>query len=199
MTDVAVAAELARVAACARLNVEINLAGLTDEDARRPFLDVLTGVDEVLARAEKVTTAVRENIQSMSANVLSGKELAATIRVQVTEHAAALTAAGTTPRLAVVTAGLPAFAPATAEAVVTILDHYQIELEGRPVVVIGRSPVVGEPTAHLLLDRNATVTVCHSRRICCRASGGFDPPVPGGVGPVTTALLLQHTAQAVIR
>ncbi len=63
ITDVAVAAELARAAAAsARLNVEINVAGLTDEDARLAFLDVLAGVDEVLARAEKVTAAVRENI-----------------------------------------------------------------------------------------------------------------------------------------
>jgi methenyltetrahydrofolate cyclohydrolase len=63
ITDVAVAAELARAAAsCARLNVEINLAGLTDEDARLCFLDVLAGVDELMARAEKITAAVREAI-----------------------------------------------------------------------------------------------------------------------------------------
>ncbi|MGH3864952.1 MAG: cyclodeaminase/cyclohydrolase family protein [Pseudonocardiaceae bacterium] len=63
ITDVAVAAELARAAAsCARLNVEINLAGLTDEDARRGLRDVLAGVDELVARAEKVTVAVREAI-----------------------------------------------------------------------------------------------------------------------------------------
>ncbi|MGH3772665.1 MAG: cyclodeaminase/cyclohydrolase family protein [Pseudonocardiaceae bacterium] len=63
ITDVAVAAELARAAAsCARLNVEINLAGLTEEDARVEFLDVLAGVDELVTRAEKVTAAVREAI-----------------------------------------------------------------------------------------------------------------------------------------
>lgn len=63
ITDVAVAAELARAAvSCARVNVEINLAGLTDDDSRLPFLDVLAGVDELLARAEKVTAAVRETI-----------------------------------------------------------------------------------------------------------------------------------------
>ncbi|WP_411142454.1 tetrahydrofolate dehydrogenase/cyclohydrolase catalytic domain-containing protein [Streptomyces sp. x-80] len=60
-------------------------------------------------------------------------------------------------------AGLPAFAPATAEAVVRILDHHQVELTGRHVAVVGRSTVVGKPAAHLLLDKNATVTVCHSR------------------------------------
>jgi methylenetetrahydrofolate dehydrogenase (NADP+)/methenyltetrahydrofolate cyclohydrolase len=53
--------------------------------------------------------------------------------------------------------------PATAEAVVAILDHHKVELTGRHVVVVGRSTVVGKPAAHLLLDRNATVTVCHSR------------------------------------
>ncbi|MDX6310592.1 MAG: methylenetetrahydrofolate dehydrogenase / methenyltetrahydrofolate cyclohydrolase, partial [Streptomyces sp.] len=60
-------------------------------------------------------------------------------------------------------AGLPAYAPATAEAVVAILDHHKVELTGRLVAVVGRSTVVGKPAAHLLLDRNATVTVCHSR------------------------------------
>ncbi|MGB8202234.1 MAG: cyclodeaminase/cyclohydrolase family protein, partial [Pseudonocardiaceae bacterium] len=67
ITDVAVAAELARAAAsCARLNVEINLAGLpddlADEDARLSFRDALAGVDELVARAEKVTAATREII-----------------------------------------------------------------------------------------------------------------------------------------
>ncbi len=60
-------------------------------------------------------------------------------------------------------AGLPAFAPATAEAVLALLDHYRVELSGRHAVVVGRSVVVGKPTAHLLLDRHATVTICHSR------------------------------------
>jgi methylenetetrahydrofolate dehydrogenase (NADP+) / methenyltetrahydrofolate cyclohydrolase len=146
-------------------------------------------------------------------------------------------------------AGLPAFAPATAEAVVRVLDHHGIELSGRHVAVVGRSTVVGKPLAHLLLDRNATVTVCHSRTqdlaavtsaadVVVAAVGrpglitadhlaegavvvdvGTNPtddgglvgdvdaasageqasaltPVPGGVGPVTTALLLQHTMDA---
>ena len=62
-----------------------------------------------------------------------------------------------------VTAGLPAFAPATAEAVLALLDYYQVELRGRHAVVVGRSVVVGKPVAHLLLDRHATVTICHSR------------------------------------
>lgn len=144
-------------------------------------------------------------------------------------------------------AGLPAFAPATAEAVVALLDHHAVALEGRSVAVVGRSNVVGKPVAHLLLDRNATVTICHSRTkdlaavtaaadVLVAAVGrpglitaahvgrgatvidvGTNPtddgglvgdvadvdgraggitPVPGGVGPVTTALLLWHTALA---
>ncbi|MFI7032825.1 bifunctional 5,10-methylenetetrahydrofolate dehydrogenase/5,10-methenyltetrahydrofolate cyclohydrolase [Microbispora rosea] len=146
-------------------------------------------------------------------------------------------------------AGLPAFAPATAEAVVAILDHHEVDLTGLHVAVVGRSTVVGKPAAHLLLDRNATVTVCHSRTrelpavtsvadVVVAAVGraglitaehvragavvvdvGTNPtedgglvgdvdavavadkagaltPVPGGVGPVTTALLLRHTVNA---
>ena len=144
-------------------------------------------------------------------------------------------------------AGLPAFAPATAEAVLALLDHYQVELLGRHAVVVGRSVVVGKPVAHLLLDRHATVTICHSRTADLPAitrqadvlvaaagraaligpghvspgtividvgtnatpgglAGDVDPavaevagaltPVPGGVGPVTTALLLRHVVTA---
>jgi methylenetetrahydrofolate dehydrogenase (NADP+)/methenyltetrahydrofolate cyclohydrolase len=145
-------------------------------------------------------------------------------------------------------AGLPAFAPATAEAVLALLDHHQVELRGRHAVVVGRSVVVGKPAALLLLDRDATVTVCHSRTADLPAvtrqadvlvaavgragligpghvapgttvidvgtnvtpdgglAGDVDPavagvaaaltPVPGGVGPVTTALLLSHVVDA---
>ncbi|WP_116948111.1 bifunctional 5,10-methylenetetrahydrofolate dehydrogenase/5,10-methenyltetrahydrofolate cyclohydrolase [Jiangella endophytica] len=141
-------------------------------------------------------------------------------------------------------AGLPAYAPATAAAVVALLDEYAVDLAGARAVVVGRSAVVGKPLAHLLLDRDATVTVCHSRTRDLAAvtstadvlvaavgrthlvtpehvragavvvdvgtnptadgglAGDVDPavaqiaaaltPVPGGVGPVTTALLLQN-------
>jgi methylenetetrahydrofolate dehydrogenase (NADP+) / methenyltetrahydrofolate cyclohydrolase len=61
------------------------------------------------------------------------------------------------------TAGLPAFAPATAEAVLRLLDFHDVELAGRRAVVVGRSAVVGKPLAQLLLARDATVTICHSR------------------------------------
>ena len=59
--------------------------------------------------------------------------------------------------------GLDAFLPATPAGVMRILDHYKIGLEGKNVTVIGRSNVVGKPLSFLLLQRNATVTICHSR------------------------------------
>jgi methylenetetrahydrofolate dehydrogenase (NADP+)/methenyltetrahydrofolate cyclohydrolase len=147
-----------------------------------------------------------------------------------------------------ITTGLPAFAPATAEAVIRLLDHYQIALAGQRAVVVGRSAVVGKPLAQLLLNRDATVTICHSRtRDLAAITSGADvlvaaagragligkghvapgatvidvgtnatadgglagdvdesvaeiagalSPVPGGVGPVTTALLLRHVTDA---
>lgn len=62
-------------------------------------------------------------------------------------------------------AGKPCFAPCTAQAVVTILADYDISVQGKHVVVIGRSDVVGKPLIHLFLQKNATVTVCHSKTI----------------------------------
>jgi methylenetetrahydrofolate dehydrogenase (NADP+)/methenyltetrahydrofolate cyclohydrolase len=146
-------------------------------------------------------------------------------------------------------AGLPAFAPATAEAVLALLDHHGVPLSGSHAVVVGRSTVVGKPAALLLLQRDATVTVCHSRTkdlsevtrsadVLVAAVGrpelvtaehvaedavvidvGTNPtpdgglvgdvdavtetgsaagltPEPGGVVPVTTALLLRHTVDS---
>ncbi len=146
-------------------------------------------------------------------------------------------------------AGLPAFAPATAQAVLELLDYHGVDLDGRRAVVVGRSLVVGKPLAMLLLARNATVTVCHSRTpdlasvtstadVLVVAAGrpglitakhvrpgavvvdvgtntaadgslvgdveaasvasvaGAVSPVPGGVGPVTTARLLLNTVTA---
>ncbi|MEA5009120.1 bifunctional 5,10-methylenetetrahydrofolate dehydrogenase/5,10-methenyltetrahydrofolate cyclohydrolase [Clostridium tyrobutyricum] len=66
------------------------------------------------------------------------------------------------------------FSPCTAAAVIEILDYYKIKIEGKRVVVIGRSMVVGKPLSLLLLNRNATVTICHSRtqkmeNICSQA------------------------------
>jgi methylenetetrahydrofolate dehydrogenase (NADP+)/methenyltetrahydrofolate cyclohydrolase len=57
----------------------------------------------------------------------------------------------------------PAFAPATALGGLRLLQHYGIELRGTRAVVVGRSPVVGMPLALMLIDADATVTVCHSR------------------------------------
>lgn len=58
--------------------------------------------------------------------------------------------------------GRPGFVPCTPRAVMAILDFYDIDLDGQEVVIIGRSNVVGKPLAQLCLNRNATVTQCHS-------------------------------------
>jgi methylenetetrahydrofolate dehydrogenase (NADP+)/methenyltetrahydrofolate cyclohydrolase len=148
-------------------------------------------------------------------------------------------------RLAV---GLPAYAPATAAAVLEILRRENVPLAGAEAVVVGRSAVVGKPAALMLVAENATVTICHSRTadlaaVCARADVlvaavgragligpdyvragaividvGTNPtadgrlvgdvdlldstraaaitPVPGGVGPVTTMLLMRHAVEA---
>ncbi|HMM22701.1 MAG TPA: tetrahydrofolate dehydrogenase/cyclohydrolase catalytic domain-containing protein [Selenomonadales bacterium] len=62
-----------------------------------------------------------------------------------------------------VAAGKSRWAPCTPRAVMTILDHYSIKLEGKKVAIVGRSNVVGKPLFQLMLARNATVTVCHSK------------------------------------
>jgi methylenetetrahydrofolate dehydrogenase (NADP+) / methenyltetrahydrofolate cyclohydrolase len=62
-----------------------------------------------------------------------------------------------------VSRGEPALAPATARAVMEILRYYEIPIAGRRAVVVGRSPVIGRPVAHLLLAADATVTICHRR------------------------------------
>jgi methylenetetrahydrofolate dehydrogenase (NADP+)/methenyltetrahydrofolate cyclohydrolase len=132
--------------------------------------------------------------------------------------------------------------------VIRLLDEYEVPLEGAHAVVVGRSALVGKPMAQLLLERNATVTQCHSRTrdltAACRradilvaaagvpgiigadavrpgatvidvgihrgedglhgdvefdavaAVAGLITPVPGGVGPMTIAMLLANTVQA---
>lgn len=57
----------------------------------------------------------------------------------------------------------PTLAPCTAQGIIDILDYYNIPIEGKHAVVVGRSNIVGKPVAHLLTCRNATVTVCHSK------------------------------------
>ena len=62
-----------------------------------------------------------------------------------------------------VAAGKSPWAPCTPRAVMAVLDHYKIELSGKHAVIVGRSNVVGKPLVQLLLARDATVTVCHSK------------------------------------
>ncbi|MEE4659960.1 MAG: bifunctional methylenetetrahydrofolate dehydrogenase/methenyltetrahydrofolate cyclohydrolase FolD [Halieaceae bacterium] len=59
--------------------------------------------------------------------------------------------------------GEPAYGCATPQGIMRILAHYQIPIEGRHAVVVGRSPILGKPMAMMLLEKNATVTICHSR------------------------------------
>lgn len=58
---------------------------------------------------------------------------------------------------------LNGFAPCTPQAIMTLLDEYEISLTGKNAVVIGRSPILGKPAALMLMNRDATVTVCHSK------------------------------------
>ena len=144
--------------------------------------------------------------------------------------------------------GRPGLVACTPAGVMRMLDHYGISLEGRRAVVIGRSSLVGKPVSLLLLSRNATVTICHSRTVELpeiareadvlvaatgrlwmvqpawvkpgaavvdvgispkpdgKLGGDVDPsvaevagwlsPVPGGVGPLTRAMLMANTCEA---
>jgi methylenetetrahydrofolate dehydrogenase (NADP+)/methenyltetrahydrofolate cyclohydrolase len=143
--------------------------------------------------------------------------------------------------------GRPALVPCTPLGIMRMLEEYEIEVEGARAVVVGRSIIVGKPVAHLLLQANATVTICHSRTrdlerhtldadILVAAVGrlhvigaemvkagatvidvgmnrteeglfgdvdpdaadraAFITPVPGGVGPMTIAMVLQNTVNA---
>jgi methylenetetrahydrofolate dehydrogenase (NADP+) / methenyltetrahydrofolate cyclohydrolase len=143
--------------------------------------------------------------------------------------------------------GRPWLIPATPLGIVRLLDEYRIQVAGARAVVVGRSNIVGKPIAHLLLQANATVTLCHTRTVDLprhtldadilvvaagraalvsadmvkigaavvdvgmnRTDGGLvgdvDPgaaeraqfitPVPGGVGPMTIAMLLSNTVKA---
>ena len=120
------------------------------------------------------------------------------------------------------------YPPCTAQACLEILKYYQVPLSGRRAVVVGRSLVVGKPSAMMLDRENATVTLCNSRTqdlpalckeadivvvvgIHVNAEGKlcgdvrFDEaeplveaitPVPGGVGTVTTSVLVGHVVDA---
>jgi methylenetetrahydrofolate dehydrogenase (NADP+)/methenyltetrahydrofolate cyclohydrolase len=142
--------------------------------------------------------------------------------------------------------GEPTLVPATPRGVMAMLAEHEIELSGARAVVIGRSAIVGKPMAHLLLQQNATVTICHSRTkdlaqhtlaadVLVAAVGvpgmvtpdmvkpggvvidvginrtddgivgdvdpgaaevaGYLTPVPGGVGPMTIACLLENAVR----
>lgn len=141
------------------------------------------------------------------------------------------------------------FLPCTPAGVMELLKHYNLAIEGKNCVVVGRSNIVGKPMAMLLLEKNGTVTICHSRTQnigeICRSADivvvavgragflkadmvkpgavvidvginrgddgklcgdvAFDPvekvasyitPVPGGVGPMTIAVLMKNTLTA---
>jgi methylenetetrahydrofolate dehydrogenase (NADP+)/methenyltetrahydrofolate cyclohydrolase len=143
--------------------------------------------------------------------------------------------------------GRPALVPATPLGVMRLLDAHRVQIAGARAVVIGRSNIVGKPMAHLLLQANATVSICHSQtvelpRLTTDADilvaavgvahlvtpdmvkagaavidvginrtdagllGDVDPgaaeraayltPVPGGVGPMTIAMVLENTVTA---
>jgi methylenetetrahydrofolate dehydrogenase (NADP+) / methenyltetrahydrofolate cyclohydrolase len=142
--------------------------------------------------------------------------------------------------------GQPTLVPATPRGVMAMLGEHAVELSGARAVVIGRSAIVGKPMAHLLLQQNATVTICHSRTkdlarhtleadVLVAAVGvagmvtpgmvkpggvvidvginrtddgivgdvdpgaaevaGYLTPVPGGVGPMTIACLLENAVR----
>ena len=59
--------------------------------------------------------------------------------------------------------GEEAYGSCTPQGIIRLLDYYDIETEGKHAVVIGRSPILGKPMAMMLLNKNATVTICHSR------------------------------------
>jgi len=59
--------------------------------------------------------------------------------------------------------GERAYGSCTPQGIMRLLDHYDIEIEGKHAVVIGRSPILGKPMAMMLLNKNATVTICHSK------------------------------------
>jgi methylenetetrahydrofolate dehydrogenase (NADP+)/methenyltetrahydrofolate cyclohydrolase len=173
---------------------------------------------------------------------LNGKELTALIAADKDVDGLTHVSAGRLVQ------GAPGLRPCTPLGVIELLDAHDVALEGAEAVVVGRSDLVGKPVAFLLLERNATVTMCHSRTrdlpaVCARADvliaavgraemiggdyvkpgaavidvginrtddglkgdvafeaaaekAGLITPVPGGVGPMTIAMLLRNTVTA---
>jgi len=80
-------------------------------------------------------------------------------RIDIAKDVDGVTALG----FGLMTMGERVFGSATPAGIICTLDHYKIEIEGKHAVVVGRSPILGKPIAMMLLNRNATVTICHSR------------------------------------
>jgi methylenetetrahydrofolate dehydrogenase (NADP+)/methenyltetrahydrofolate cyclohydrolase len=80
------------------------------------------------------------------------------------------------------TMGEPAFGSCTPAGIMRMLEHYQIDISGKSAVVVGRSPILGKPMAMMLLNKNATVTICHSRTEDLQSHIGNADIVVGAVG-----------------
>ena len=78
--------------------------------------------------------------------------------------------------------GEEAFGSCTPQGIMRLLDHYDIAIEGKHAVVIGRSPILGKPMAMMLLNKNATVTICHSRTKNLKEQVSSADIVVGAVG-----------------
>lgn len=142
--------------------------------------------------------------------------------------------------------GDPLFIPCTPNGIIKLLEYYNINIEGKKVVILGRSNIVGKPLVQCLLNKNATITICHSKtqnlksetkqadilisavgkpkfikqdwikkdtiiidvginrdsngEICgdidfdnVKEKASYITPVPGGIGPMTIAMLMQNT------
>jgi len=78
--------------------------------------------------------------------------------------------------------GEPAYGSATPAGIMRLLKHYEVPMEGKRAVVVGRSPILGKPMAMMLLNENATVTICHSRTKELPAIIGQADIIVGAVG-----------------
>jgi len=78
--------------------------------------------------------------------------------------------------------GEEAFGSCTPQGIMRLLNNYKIEIEGKHAVVVGRSPILGKPMAMMLLNENATVTICHSRTIDLKDKISSADIVVGAVG-----------------
>ncbi len=219
-------------------------------DVKKIVLDATTTQDELLAVIENV------NKDSSIHGVLLFRPLPKQFDDNIIRNALSpakdidgISDASLVGVFADITTGFP---PCTARACMEILEHFKVDLVGKNVVVLGRSLVVGKPVAMMLLAKNATVTIAHSKTVdladVCRAADilivavgranmvsekylapqqviidvginvnedgklvgdvnfadaekivGAITPVPGGVGTVTTSVLVKHVIEAAER